>query len=183
MSLQSQTEGDLAERLAELSFNQYQADGRLIWFRTYPEIKVLYRGQDEVPQVIITGEATPDYLICLAGRLLWLEIKTWSALSRHSETRRLHQYKQMVETVQAGGLATYLVRWKWNGIEEWRLHPVQGLAGPAGNSLTFLRENGQHVSSEKGWPDWLPALYVWYIQHWEKSEANSVSDFNPSITR
>jgi len=158
MGRKAQSEGDLAERWAERSFRQYQADGRLVWYRTYPEIRVLYQGKGNSPNVIITGEATPDYLLCIEGRLLWLEVKTWEAMDRHTENRRLHQYRQMCETAQAGGMAAYLVLWKWDTSSEWRLHPVQSLKTQASGNLLFERYEGIPVNDSQGWPDWLSAL-------------------------
>jgi hypothetical protein len=62
----------------------------------------------------------------------------------------------MRETVQAGGLAAYLVLWKWDGLEEWRLHPVESLkTGGVGSNLLFMREEGRVVNDYLGWPDWL----------------------------
>lgn len=165
----AQAIGSAIEEWAEISFRRYEAEGKLTWSRCYPATKTIYNGKFQRKQTfLLPEEGPPDYCLALApaGRLLWLEIKTWEAVDLHTERKRLHQYRQMMEARQVGGLGAYLVAWRppsgygpnlVQGID-WRLHPVEALEF-LDNALIFRRELGCPVaSSAEGWPEWWPVL-------------------------
>lgn len=154
--------GAIAESLVDVALRQYAARGLLAWSPTYPEAKVL-GSSGGVSKVILVEKGTPDRLFVsksLGGRLAWLEVKTWVAKWQYTLSKSLHQYDAMLDYTRQGSVGYYLVLWRWQDTEEWRLHPV-----PVPNSeskttrgLRFVRSSGFLVGSDDGWPDFLDAL-------------------------
>jgi len=187
----AQAIGSAIEEWAEISFRRYEAKGRLTWFKCYPATKTIFDGQRK-RTILLPEEGPPDYCLCLAlrpfdpsttlrgafaqenqgsgqapaGRLLWLEIKTWEGAETHTERKRLHQYRQMVEAGTVGGLGAYLVAWRKGNLIDWRLHPVGEIeAFDNANALVFRRSQGRPVAAAvEGWPEWWAALQVMEMQ-------------------
>lgn len=152
--------GQTYEAIANLSFDVYKRDGRASWTINYPQTRIT-----KFPHAIIVGRAYPDRhvtLKTLGGRTCWIDVKSWQARDRNSYPLTGHpdavaQLEKMREEITFGALCFYLVCWRWNGNEEWRLHPVESLAEENGN-LVFLREKGYFADSSQGYPDWLGVL-------------------------
>lgn len=155
-------EGSITERLVDISLHQYVVQGRLAWSPTYPEFIALSRNKrGEVSRGFFKEQGTPDRDITFENnRAGWLEIKTWTRKDRYTLSERLHQYEKMRADWQAvGRLGFYLVKWKWDGAEDWRLYPVWALDLDQGR-LVFERENGLEVPDGLGYPDWLDLALV-----------------------
>jgi hypothetical protein len=161
VSRKAQAVGASIEEWAEISFRRYEAEGKVSWSRCYPATKTVYNGRMQRKQTfLLPEEGPPDYCLSLApaGQLLWLEVKTWEAVDLHTERKRLHQYRQMMEACRVGALGAYLVAWRAGDLVDWRLHPVGGLEA-LDNALVFRRSEGlQIVSSVEGWPEWWGTL-------------------------
>lgn len=186
----AQAMGDLAESLVDVSLRMYQAEGRLAWAPTFPEIVVTSwtRARDgKTPrpkEVIITGNAPPDRVVCINGQLVWVEVKTWEAVNVHTLSRQLHQFSTMEDFWRAGALGCYLVMWRNKDQREWRLHtiptiPVNRDAGPTEEGLParlFVKEDGVCVRSPEEWPQWLPAIWPYlspYLSHPDELERHT----------
>lgn len=165
MGRNAQAIGSAIEEWAEISFRRYEALGWLTWFKCYPTTKTIFDGQRK-RTILLPEEGPPDYCLCLSpgGRLLWLETKTWEGAETHTERKRLHQYRQMVEAGKVGGLGAYLVAWRRGDLIDWRLHSV-GEIEAFDNALIFRRSQGRPVVSHvEGWPEWWSALPVVELQ-------------------
>lgn len=160
--------GDLAEELAQGSFEYYEAMRLLAWHKTGPP--VIYAGNGLWRA---TGEAPPDYSLSIApdGRKLWLEIKHWTdGLDTNLYRDKLHQFECMDRYGHAGAAGAYLVWWEYKDkINEWRLHPYYSLeaiedgVGERGYGLRFNREAGIFCpQSNTHVPDWLGPFLAEY---------------------
>lgn len=159
MGRTSQAIGQAIEEWTEISFRRYAALGRLTWFRCYPATRTIFDGQRK-RTILLPEEGPPDYCLCLhpAGKLLWLEIKTWEGAETHTERKRLHQYRQMVEAGLVGGLGAYLVAWRRGDRVDWRLYPAHEIEAHD-NALVFRRAEGRPVEAgPEGWPEWWGVL-------------------------
>lgn len=165
MARKSQAVGKSYEAQVDLSLARYQALGLADSQVNYPEITIT-----RFPAARIIGKAGADRTVTLAGqggRTCHLEIKTWLAKEKHtysftgsaSNQRRRAQYRRLLRAVKFGAIACYLVCWRYNGREEWRLYPVEWLvAGLTG--LEFVRTEGIYISDDAGYPDWLAGLLL-----------------------
>lgn len=161
MGRAAQAIGQAIEEWAEISFRRYAALGKLTWFKCYPATRTIFDGQRK-RTILLPEEGPPDYCLCLqpSGQLLWLEIKTWESAGTHTERKRLHQYRQMVEAGQVGGLGAYLVAWRRGDRVDWYLHPV-GEIEALDSALVFRRSEGRPVEAgPEGWPEWWGVLEV-----------------------
>lgn len=159
MAIEAQSIGQFAELLVEPSFRRYQADGvQLTWTKTYPSFVVLDRSGGQAT-VVFTDVGPPDYALCISGRAAWLEVKTWQARDKHTERKRLHQYRHILDTIRAGGLGGYLVLWRWKGAEEWRYYRAESIPLVPGG-LVFERSAGVRCDDSQGWPDWLAGMVM-----------------------
>lgn len=158
MGRKSQSVGKTYEKIVDLGLRQYQRDGRADYQINYPEIAVT-----RFPNCRIIGKAGADRTVTLSnGQTCHIEIKTWNHKDRYtyrftgsaSELRRGKQYKRLLRSLRFGALAFYLVCWRWDGLDEWRLHPVANLEA-AETGLIFVKNTGWLVDDSKGWPDWL----------------------------
>lgn len=165
MARKSQAVGKSYEAQVDLSLARYQAQGLADSQINYPEIVVT-----RFPNARIVGKAGSDRTATLAGqggRTCHLEIKTWQAKDKHtysftgsaSNQRRRAQYRRLLRAVKFGAIACYLVCWRYNGSEEWRLYPVEMLVGDQAG-LEFIRTEGIYISDDAGYPDWLVGLLL-----------------------
>jgi len=152
--------GDAYEELVDRSLYYYRANDMATWVQVYPKIRIT-----RYPNAVVVGKAHPDRHVtvpALGGRCCWLEVKSWQAKERNTydldKDNRRDQYGCLLEEARVGGaLSYYLVCWRWNGQEDWRLYPVESLA-LEGKGLLFVRTEGLAVGAEYGWPDWLAVV-------------------------
>lgn len=161
MSNRANDQGRLAEDQVDISLRAYRARRLACGVATYPEVTYFRAiGKKGSFEGRYTGKGAPDRAVALRqiwGRLCWLEIKTWEAKNKHTLRRRIHQYHQMKDAIDAGGaLGFYLVKWRWEMLAEWRLYPVGLLAENNEGGIVFVREAGKPVDNSQGFPDWLP---------------------------
>ena len=160
MANKANSAGKLAEDQVDISLRTYRSFSMAAGVKTFPEVTYVKpvggRGSFEGRY---TGQGAPDRAVAirhLGGRLCWLEIKTWQAKDRHTLGQRLHQFFHMKSAIEDGGaLGFYLVKWRWDQAEEWRLYPVHSLRVDE-MRMVFEREVGWLVAADQGWPDWLP---------------------------
>ncbi len=152
--------GDVYEELVDRGLYYYRANDMVTWVQVYPKIRIT-----RYPNAVVVGKAHPDRHVtipALGGRSCWLEIKSWQAKERNTYNldtdNRRDQYQNLLEEVRIGGaLGYYLVCWRWNGQEDWRLYPAESLQ-LSGGGLRFVRAVGLAVGAEYGWPDWLAVV-------------------------
>lgn len=160
MGCKAQSAGQLAEQLFELSLRQYQAAGQLAWIKTYAPTVTGYDPLGNL-RTFHVESGPPDYCITLAptGRQMWVEVKTWQGKNKHTYKSRLHQYDKMIEGLSVGALGFYLVLWRWEAVEDWRLYPIKELRYK-NRSLEFIKREGRTVRDKHGWPDWFDATEI-----------------------
>lgn len=123
------------------------------------------------------GKGAPDFRVTIAalnGMTCWLEVKTWQAKNRNfypftktvrgvtsARQGRINQFEKLQTEFSFGALAFYLACWRWQGREDWRLHPAVRLQHNE-TGITFERTEGLEVDSSNNWPDWLPAAIAYY---------------------
>lgn len=138
--------GKVAEHLVDLSLNQYD----LWWSPTWPEVIFLGKGN-----IRVTGNALPDRIAIHDGHPIMIEIKTWKAKNQYTLRKRLHQYDILKDVSDHKATCFYLVLWRWQDQEEWRLYLIEELEKQR-DSIIFQRKEGRYVEGDI--PQWLPVL-------------------------
>lgn len=155
------SEGHLAQVEFDTISRQYRRDYGVTVAECHPEFvptKWDQRGQILAGFYRETGP--PDRHATLPyGLSCWIELKTWEAKSRHTLRKRLHQHRFMFDAVTvSSALGFYIVKWRWGGSADWRLHPVAGLQCIEGG-IVFKCSEGVEVSQDsQGLPRWYDAI-------------------------
>lgn len=153
--------GTLAEQEFDYACRYYRGNCLLDWQPTYPEFVVVKRSSDGTVRGFFKEKGSADRVISLVqldGQTCWVEIKSFLAKDRHTLDKGIHQYDQMLASIEDGGaMAFYITRWEWHKEVEWRLYELPALVKNDGK-IIFKREAGWFVPSPLGWPDWLPVL-------------------------
>ena len=179
--LKAQSIGASYEAEFDQSANMYQANGLLTWLPTGPPVKFL-----NASNIITTGNAPPDRLVCLTaagGRLLWVEIKTWKAKSRHKLTKDLHQLDIMKDFERFNAIGIYLVCWRFLDCpDEWILYWVKDLEICNGG-IGFTREGGQRLDT-MGFgaiPDWYDTVISEALKRPLRTDQDNLNFWEPGF--
>lgn len=155
--------GSLAEREFDIACRYYRSNYLLDWRPTYPEFVVVQRLPDKTVRGFFKEKGTADRvlsLVQLGGQTCWVEIKGFARKDQKTLSEGIHQYDQMLASVQDGwALAYYAVRWEWRKEVEWRFYAVKSLQKEE-DKIVFERETGLFVPSPLGWPDWLSVVVL-----------------------
>jgi len=167
--------GDQAESAFLESLMHYEQNEQISWLRNWPKIVV-----KKFPKAQIVGKGGPDFSTSVAqlgGKTVHFEVKTIKAKNQHFYTfagdkakeRRHDQFDMLRRMLKGHAMVFYIVLWRWpkDDLYEWRLYPVlsfDNLILPIKREhnivkgIEFVRSKGLKVSSENGYPDWMPIV-------------------------
>ena len=155
------TEGQLAKQEFDLITRQYRHDFGVVVIKCHPKfVPTKWTTTGQITAGFFQEIGPPDRHATLPGGLsCWLDVKTWKAKNRHTNRKRTHQHQTMFDAaVLAGALGFYVVKWRWDGVIDWRLHPVKSLKCIEGG-IVFERQEGVAVAQDsQGLPRWYEAI-------------------------